>query len=154
MISLLLSFSRTGSYYGAQAGLNPLSPLSASMNAEAVFVTVGSTPSFADWLPFPGHSSLSYGKTQSAYPTFKSPGSHSTCAQLLWPGKNVWVRVSLSPQETASLEVLCQRQTGRPATTTALPGLHICSILALRLAPHHVARLQNLLPDSILLLLA
>lgn len=52
----------------------------------------------------------------SAYPALKSPGPRLPHAQPLWPGKSVWLMASLSPQKSASLELL---QTGGPATTTA-----------------------------------
>lgn len=105
----------------------------------------------------------------SAYPALKSPGPHLSHAQPLWPGKSVWLVASLSPQESASLELL---QTGGPATTAALPVFaHLChprleEELTLWLAPHQyiemrwpgvklrISRLPSLLAGGIPFLLA
>lgn len=111
-----------GSYDGAQAALNPLNFPVCLHDKELKFVTVGFTPSFADWLPFPGPSSLSY-ETALLIQHLSHLGPACPMPNH-WPGKSVWLLASLSPQESASLELL---QTGGPATTAALPVFaHLC----------------------------
>lgn len=104
-----------GSYDGAQVAQNPLIVPVCLYDTELEFVIVGFTPSFADRLPFPGPSSLSY-EEALLIQHLSHLGPRLPHAQPLWPEKSVWLLACLSPQESASLELL---QTERPAPTAA-----------------------------------
>lgn len=123
-----------GSYDGSQVALNPVIVPVFLYDTELEFVIVGFTPSFADRLPFPGPSSLSYEKA-----LLTQRLSHLGPAQPLWPGKSVRLLACLSPQE--SLHLNCCRQEGQLPQLHLPVFAHLCSPclekeLTLWLAPH------------------
>lgn len=117
-----------GSYDGAQAALNPLNFPVCLHDKELKFVTVGFTPSFADWLPFPGPSSLSY-ETALLIQHLSHLGP--TCPMPNHCGQERVCGYWLPSAHRSPLHLNCCRQAGQ------LPQLHfqylyICAILALR----------------------